>query len=127
MDMSRNPSSAGEVQRLASHVRTISGRLAERLAELYDEQPPEYRSLGWTGGELSEKARPIASRLWVRVVRDGIEPEERREALEALERIRDPSAVPTLMAIAASEDAEGIESDLARTIERLQRVENQPR
>ncbi len=121
MEMSRDANSAGAVQRLAWHRRTISGRLAERLAELYDEQAPLDRSLQWTRGKLADEAKPIASRLWVRALREGIEPSERREALEVLGRIGAPPVIPDLEAIAKSDDAEGIEEELARTIERLQK------
>jgi len=127
MELSRDPASAGVVQKWASRASRISERLAQRLVELYDEQPGGYGALEWTKRKLSDDAKPIASGLCMRILRDSIEPEERRQVLDALERVGDSSVVPELMTIAASEDAEGIEEELARTIERLQRIANQPR
>jgi len=127
MEASRDEKLAESVLQWHSYQRTLSARLAQGLVESYDNGHGGYQNLEWVGWRLSDDARPIVSRFCVRILKQSLSPYERRRALDALERVSDGSALPALEAIAASEDAEGIESDLARTIERLQRVENQPR
>jgi HEAT repeat protein len=127
MEASRDEKVAESVLQWHSYQRTVSARLAQRLVETYSDGHGEYQNLQWIGWRFSDDARPIVSSFCVRLLKESLSPYERRRALDALQRIGDASALPALVAIAASEDAEGIERELAGTIERLQRTANQER
>ena len=61
----------------------------------------------------------MASGFCLGIVRDGLSYYHRSRALDGLRRIGDIWALPELEEIAHSDDAEGIEEQLARTIEHL--------
>jgi hypothetical protein len=54
------------------------------------------------------------------MARDGLVNRYRRDALQCLQKMGDPSVIPQLDEILRSPDAERIEEELAQTIEHLQ-------
>jgi HEAT repeat protein len=123
--------SAGFVQRLAEKFE--EGSSERRMMRLLDpgtidfERPPDETSRWQRGPGLSPEARPILSDLYLRLVRNGLVNRHRHQALEGLRKMGDPSVIPFLDEIRRSPDAEGIEEELAKTIEHLQQVSRQPR
>ena len=65
--------------------------------------------------------------IYLRVVRESLSNGRRWQALKGLRELGDPWVIPALDEIARSPDAEGIEEELAKTIEQLQNVGTQPR
>lgn len=104
----------------------LSEKVVQAFVELYDEGRTG-RTVGWTRYGFSDEAKPIAVDFCLRVVREGIEPEERRAALEGLAKVGDPSVILALEEIARSADAEGIEEQLASTLESLRSRANEVR
>lgn len=98
-----------------------SAKTAQRVIEMYDQGQRGYPPADWVRVGVSDDAKPALRQFFVRVVRDSIDQYERRSALEALQMIGDPSAIPELQQVGGSDDAEGIEKELAETIEHLRR------
>ncbi len=118
--MSRDEENRDEAVRWLRGRREISENVARRLVELYEEVERGSSRLDLvTHRGLSEEAKPIAAELCLRVLRDSIEYGERLRALNGLGNIGDVSVLPELEEIARGPDAEGIEKQLAETIERL--------
>ncbi len=103
----------------------LSEKVVRAFVELYDEGRAGRTSVRWTQYQLSEDAKPVAIDFCLHLLSDGIEPAHRREALRGLEKIGDPSVIPELQQIVNSPDAEGIEDELAETIEHLQNAGRQ--
>ncbi len=98
----------------------ISADVAQRLVEMAEEGLSE-RSIisSLDPARLSEEAKPVASRFYLQVLRQSLSYYERTRAVGALRRMGDASVLPELEEIAGSDDAEGIQEELARTIEHL--------
>ena len=125
------------------HMRTLSAGFVQRLAEKFEEGFSDRKTMrlldpgfdfehpaDGTGAwqerpRLSPEARPILSDLYLRVVRDGLDNGRRHLALEGLRKMGDPWIIPALDEIARSPDAEGIERELAGTIEYLRQKGDQ--
>ncbi len=125
-DWQRKIVSPGIVQRLAEKFeegyseRALMRFLGSRSIDL--EHPPS-EDRRWQGSpRLAPEARPILSNLYLRMVRDGLVNRYRREALDCLRKMGDPWILPELDAISRSSDAEGIEEQVAKTIEYLQKM-----
>jgi len=71
-------------------------------------------------GALADDAAPIITPLCLRVLRDSLLPPPRCDALRVLRTIGDTSVLPKLQQIALGPDAQGIEEELAETIQHLQ-------
>jgi hypothetical protein len=121
IELSKDPEVAREAQAWMCRRSPMSAQIAERLVELQLEGQAGYESLHWLTRRPSEEAKPVILDLCVRVLRDAIEPFQRQYVLRTLGEIGDSSVLPQLEAILYSEDAEGIERQLADTIERLQK------
>jgi HEAT repeat protein len=104
-----------------------SAPMAQRLIEMQSERRSGYQLLDSIRRNVSDEARPIATGFCLQLVRESIEPWERQRAVEKLRELGDPSVIPELEAIARSPDAEGIEQELARTIEQLRNPGKEPR
>jgi len=126
IELSKDPEYADEMRQWLNRRDTISKEVAERLVEMFDEDRMGYLGMDWTRRRLSEDARPIATDFCLRIVRDHLRQWERRRALDNLRRIGDIWVLPELEEIARSHDAEGIEQELAGTIEYLRKQANQP-
>ncbi len=129
LEMSKDPAMAGRVQEwLMDGRRALSAKLAQRLVEMLGEGdgrfPLEFAIYRFADRDFSDEAKPIISRLCLGFVRDGLEPWFRQRALEAIRRMGDASLLPELEAMAKSDDAEGIEKELAETIEYLRQKGN---
>jgi hypothetical protein len=125
--------------------RTITEAIVGRLAQMYEEGTSDEKILRFLDpgrihlGDpndprkhqghpcLAEDARPIVRDIYLGIVRDGLWKGRRRQALEGLRKMGDPWVIPELQEIANSPDAEGIEEELARTIEHLQKGANEVR
>lgn len=136
----------GPLTRLLHHeTDTIGTPIVHRLAEMYREgtsddtimrflhpgaihfgDPNDFRE---RQGHpcLDEEAKPIVRDIYLGIVRDSLGNGRRREALEGLQRLGDPWAITALDEISRSPDAEGIEDELAKTIEHLRNVPTQAR
>ncbi len=114
-----NPKEAGEIFGWLQWRAGRSAKTAQRVIEMYDQGQRGYPPADWVRVGVSDDAKPVVRQFFVRVVRDSIDQYERRSALEALQTIGDPSAIPELEQIARSDDAEGIEEELAGTMEQL--------
>jgi hypothetical protein len=121
IEMSRDKERAGEMWHWLGRRDTISVKVAQRLVEMYEEGRTGYYGLEWPHRRLADEAKPIAIDFCLRIVRDSIEHHERWRALDGLSRIGDVSVLADLEEISRSNDAEGIEDQLARTMEYLQR------
>ncbi len=121
IELSKDPEVAREAQAWMCRRSPMSAQIAQRLVELQLEGQAGYESLHWLTRRPSEEAKPVILDLCVRVLRDAIEPFQRQYVLRTLGDIGDSSVLPQLEAILYSEDAEGIERQLADTIERLQK------
>jgi len=132
--------------RLLHHGRgTLNAATVQRLSEMYEKGTSEETILsfldpgridlgsreevGLPGGEprLAKDARPVVRDTYLRIVKESLRRGYRHQALEGLRELGDPSVIPYLDEIARSEDAEGIEKELAETIERLRQKESQQR
>jgi len=127
IEMSREEERADDMLQWLGRRDTISGKVAQRLAEMYDEGRTGYYGLEWVRRRLSEDAKPIAIDFCLEVIRDSIEHFERSRAMDALRRIGDVSVLVDLEEISRSDDAEGIEDQLARTMEYLQKRSREAR
>lgn len=131
------PGLAGALVTSVQRRNTISAAIAQRLTEMYDRgasertilrlpdpcridlAPPddEHEERGYA--RLSAETRPIVAGVCLRVIRQSVENAWRRHAPEAIRRMGDASLLPELEEIARGPDAEGIEKELAETIEFL--------
>jgi hypothetical protein len=117
---------------------TIREPVVRRLSEMYEEGTSDERIMRYLNPDwidlgapdedprrrrdqprLAEEARPIVREIYLRVARDSPSNGRRRQALDGLRKIGDRWAIPELQEIARSPDAEGIEDELAKTIEYL--------
>jgi len=124
----------------------ISAPIVERLSEMYEEGASDERilrylnpdciDLGEPGEDprrrrdqsrLAEEAKPIVRNIYLRVVRESLSNGRRGQALKGLRELGDPWVIHELQEIANSPDAEGIEDELAKTIEHLQQQSSQQR
>jgi hypothetical protein len=122
----------------------ISGTIVERLAEMYREGTPDETIMRLLGPDwihlgapddsdrrgqrcLAQEAKPIVREIYLRVVRESLSNGRRSQALEGLQRLGDPWVIPVLDEITRSPDAEGIEDELAKTIEHLRNRPTQAR
>jgi hypothetical protein len=127
IELSKDKETADAAREWMLRTGPVSAGIAERLIEM---QKEDGHSLfgGEIGGErILDEAKPIIRDFCLRVIRDGLDPWERGRALDRLTEMGDPSVLPQLDEIARSPDAEGIEEQLARTIERLRQKESQQR
>ncbi|MDP2897597.1 MAG: hypothetical protein Q8Q12_13735 [bacterium] len=136
----------GPLTRLLHHeTDTIGAPIVQRLADMYREgtsdetvmrflhpgaihfgDPNDFRE---RQGHpcLAEEAKPIVRDIYLGIVRDSLSNGRRREALEGLGRMGDAWVIPALDEISRSPDAEGIEDELAKTIEHLRNIPTQAR
>ncbi len=132
-------------QKLHDDRQTIGAPIVRRLAEMYDEgTSPETIMMFLDPGRvhvgdakdperrqgqpcLSEEVKPVVRDIYLRTIRDSLSRGTRWQALEGLRELGDASVIPYLDEIARSEEAEGIEKELAETIERLRQSESQQR
>jgi len=126
IELSKDPEYADEMRQWLNRRDTISKEVAERLVEMFDEDRMGYQAMDWTRRRLSDDARPIATDFCLGIVRDSLQHYDRSRALDYVRRIGDIWVLPELEEIARSHDAEGIEQELARTIEYLRKQANQP-
>lgn len=127
IEMSRDKEGADEMLRWLGRRDTISVKVAQRAVEMYDEGHTGYYALEWVNRRLSDDVKPIAVDFCLRIIRDSIEPYERRRALDGLRRIGDASVLADLDELARSDDAEGIEEQITRTMEYLQKRSREAR
>lgn len=137
---------AGLLHRPTPTIRTISTSIIQRIAEMYrggtSEQTimrflqPEAIHFGDPSDDVQERlarpclateAKPIVRDIYFGIVRDSMSYVMREKALVGLRRMGDPWVIPVLDEISRSPDAEGIEDELAKTIEHLQNLPSQPR
>lgn len=125
IEMSRNPDESAAMLSWLNASQTKSREVAERLVEMYEEGQRmdwyggDYYPVSWTRGNLADEVRPIGVDLCLRILRESVKPLERSEALKGLSNLADMSVVAQLEEMARSEDSEGIEEELARTIKDL--------
>ena len=127
IELSHDPDRRRGVTDLIPRGQPVSARLAQRLMELCDETDIVPPAIPWRHLDLSDDAKPIAVAHSLRVVRDDIEFYRRLTALRFLRDAGDASVLSELEKIAGSDDAEGIEKQLAETIEHLRQQASQPR
>jgi len=127
-------------------IRTISTAIVQRIAEMYrggtSEETimrflqPEAIHFGDPSDDVQERqarpclateAKPIVREIYLGIVKDGLHRVTRGQALRGLQRMGDPWAIPVLDEISRSTDAEGIEDELAKTIEHLRNIPAQAR
>ena len=127
-------------------IRTISTPIVQRIAEMYrggtSEETimrflqPEAIHFGDPNDDIQERqarpclateAKPIVRDIYLGIVRDSLHRVTRGQALRGLQRMGDPWAIPVLDQISRSPDAEGIENELAKTIEHLRSLPSQAR
>ena len=127
-------------------IGTINTPIVQRIAEMYrggtSEQTimryfePEAIHFGDPSDDLQEsqarpclatEAKPIVRDIYLGIVRDSLPKGRRKQALEGLRELGDPWVIPALDEISRSPDAEGIEDELAKTIEHLRNLPTQVR
>jgi hypothetical protein len=135
-----------DLKRLFHHGgNTLTRPVVQRLSEMYEKGASEGTILGFLdprridlawreeaglpGWEprLTKDARPVVRDTYLRIVKESLRRGYRSQALEGLRKLGDASVIPYLDEIARSDDAEGIEKELAETIERLRQKESQQR
>jgi len=122
MEASRNPESAQDVLKFWWGRETLSNEEVERAAEiLTSPNPDEYNEFRPESSPACPELRDAAYRYHFRVIRESLERWRRSNAVQSLERTEDTSLLPELKALAASEDAEGIERELENAINHLER------
>jgi hypothetical protein len=133
IEMSRNPDQERGMLGWLSDRETISGKVAQRLVEMYDEGRKSerygdpYYPIAWTHHRLSDDVKPMAIDLCFRILRDSISFDERSQAVQGLGSIGDVSVLSRLEEIARGDNAEGIEEQIQRTIGELRKRASQPR
>ncbi len=133
IEMSRDTSQAERMMGWLGNRETVSGRVAQRLVEMYDEGRKSdrygepYYPVVWIHHQLSDDAKPMAIDLCFRILRDSISFDERSQAVQGLGSIGDVSVLPRLEEIARGDDAEGIERELQEAISQLRKRASQPR
>ncbi len=121
VELSKDPEYGEQMMGWLARRDNISAEVAQRLVEMSAKRKNGYRDMGWTHRNLADDAKPIAINFCLETLRDSVEHWQRYEALEGLRRIGDVSALAELEEIARGPDAEGIEEQLMRTIEQLQK------
>lgn len=114
---------------LSSHM-SDSPKIARCFAEMYEEYGKEacpLYPLANCAGYLAEEVKPIVNGFCLRLLTQSVDPEAREEAVGILGRMEYAPVLAELEEIARSEDAEGIDEQLAETIERLRQKEIQQR
>jgi len=120
MELSRDPESEEDVLEFWWRRRALSEEALERSAEILAATDPDKPFDLLHRDPVSLEMRELACRHYFRVLRESLDTGLRLDALSWLERTRDKSLVPELKAVAASQDAEGIERQLEQAIKRLE-------
>jgi hypothetical protein len=122
VEASRNPGSAPEVLKFWWQRDTLDKEAVEQAAEMLDGADPNKRlDLPYYSSPASPELREVAYRYYFRVARESLNYHQRSNAVWKLEQTEDRSVIPELKALAASEDAEGIEQQIENAIQRLEK------
>ncbi len=125
MKASKNPDLADDVLKFWWGRQSLNEEEVRRAAEILEGTGPDgYVSLP-EYAPTSAELRQLAYSHEFRVIRESVVDWIRSGALWRLERSGDKSLIPQLRALAASEDAEGLERRIEWAIERLERYGRQ--
>jgi len=102
-------------------------RCFTEMYEKYGEEACPLYLLDICAGYLAEEVKPIVNGFCLRLVTQSVDPQAREEAVRILGRMEYAPVLPELEEIARSEDAEGIDEQLAETIERLRQKGSEQR
>jgi len=119
IELSKNPEYA-EHMRGPLMTGLGSPKAVRRLIEISDQGWTMLDVMTYTGYRISDEAKPLVSDYCPRTLRNSTDHRQRSQALRRLRHVGDASLIPGLEEIARSPDAEGIEQELAATIEHLQ-------
>jgi hypothetical protein len=125
VELARTATALEERQEMAnwlSRRMSDSPKIARCFTEMYEEYGKEacpLYLLDIRADCLAEEVKPIVNRFCLRLVTQSVDPEAREQALTILGRMEHAPVLAELEEIARSEDAEGIDEQLAETIERL--------
>jgi hypothetical protein len=125
IELSRDSERADEMMERMASRGTASAKVVRRLVEMLEDGLGGY-GVGYClfrlgRGRLADDAKPIVMDYCLRTLTESLDHSGRHQALETLKRIGDVWVLPELEEIARSVDAEGIEEELARTIETLEK------
>ena len=122
LEASRNPDAAERVLKFWWGRETLSTEALERAGEILERAGRDWDvRLPDSARAACPELRELAYEHYFRVIRESLYPGRRSSALSKLEQTEDKSLIPELKALAASEDAEGIEWQLEHAIKRLER------
>ncbi|MDP2895653.1 MAG: HEAT repeat domain-containing protein [bacterium] len=121
IEASRNPETQDEVLEFWWERQTLDKEELERAAEILNGvNPDEYFRVASDSYPASPELRELAYNYYFRVIRESLDRQQRWTAVSRLEETGDKSLIPQLKALAASEDAEGIERGIEDAIKHLE-------
>jgi len=121
IEASRNAEAQEKVLTFWWGRQTLDKDELERAAEILNGvNPDEYFRVAYDSNPASPELREQAYGYYFRVIRESLDTQRRWMALSRLVSMDDKSLIPELRALAASEDAEGIEQGIADAIKHLE-------
>ncbi len=121
VDVSKDPESTRRVLEFWCGREKLGKDAIQRFTEILEQPYDESQGSVLPYVPHWQELRPLAYRYYLRTLREALEYQPRSESLRILGDTRDKSLLPELEAIAQTGDAEGIEQELADTINRLRR------
>ncbi len=126
IEASRDTELTGEVLGLWREKTVLSAKVTERVAQMLNAPYDEEKMEVLLKAPKCEALRPQAIQAYIRILRECLDVGARRQALQELLWFREKSVIAQLEDVAGSFDAEGIEKELAQTIQSLKRYSTQP-
>jgi hypothetical protein len=120
MELSRGADSAQDVLEFWWRREALSEEALGRAAEILAATDPDEHFELLHRDPVSPEMRELACRHYFRVVRESLDSGGRLDALWWLQRTGDKSLIPELEALAGSDEAEGIKSQLEEAIRHLE-------
>lgn len=121
IEASRNPETQERVLKFWWGKETLDKEELERAGEILNGvNPDEYFRVATETYPACPELRKLAYDYYLRVIRESLDRQQRWTAVSRLEQTGDKSLIPELKALAASEDAEGIERGIEDAIKHLE-------
>ena len=121
IEASRNPEMQEKVLEFWWGRQTLGKEELERAAEILNAMhPDQYYRVAYGSNAASPELREQAYGYYFRVIRESLDTQRRGWALFRLVSMEDKSLIPELRALAASEDAEGIEQHIEDSIKHVE-------
>lgn len=121
IEASRNPETQERVLKFWWGRQTLDKEELERAGEILNGvNPDECFRVGAESYPACPELRELAYNYYFRVIRESLHRQYRWTAVSRLQEIGDKSLIPRLKALAASEDAEGIEQGIGDAIKHLE-------